>query len=66
LVNARLDWNDILRSSFDASLFVTNATDKLYRIGQSSNYYTDGRVASLYGEPRMYGVQLRYRFGSNK
>jgi iron complex outermembrane recepter protein len=66
LVNARLDWKDILRSSFDASLFVTNATDKLYRIGESSNYYTDGRVASLYGEPRMYGVQLRYRFGANK
>jgi iron complex outermembrane recepter protein len=63
LVNARLDWNEILRSSFDASLFVTNATDKIYRIGESSNYYTDGRIASLYGEPRMYGAQLRYRFG---
>jgi iron complex outermembrane receptor protein len=66
LMNARLDWNDILRSSIDASLFVTNATDRLYRIGESSNYHTDGRIASLYGEPRMYGVQLRYRFGGNK
>jgi iron complex outermembrane recepter protein len=66
LMNARLDWNEILRSSLDASLFVTNATNRLYRIGESSNYYTDGRIASLYGEPRMYGVQVRYRFGANK
>ena len=63
LLNARLDWNGVIRSPLDASFFLTNATDKRYRVGQYSNYYSDGRITSFYGEPRMFGVQLRYRFG---
>jgi iron complex outermembrane receptor protein len=66
LLNARLDWNNIWRTDFDASVFVANATDKTYRVGQYSGYVANGYITSFYGEPRMFGVQLRYRFGAAK
>jgi iron complex outermembrane receptor protein len=66
LLNIRLEWNNIMRSSFDASFFVSNATNKVYRVGQYSNYVSDGYITSFYGEPRMFGAQVRYRFGVQK
>lgn len=66
LLNLRLEWNEIMGSSFDASLFVSNATDKVYRVGQYSSYVSDGYITSFYGEPRMFGGHLRYRFGKHK
>lgn len=65
LLNMSLDWRDVARSGFDVGLFVTNATNKLYRIS-NSNVYQSGSLlyqASLYGEPRMYGLRVKYRFG---
>jgi iron complex outermembrane receptor protein len=38
-------------------------TDKLYRVGQGSYYTSLGVVTSTYGEPRMYGIRLRYKLG---
>lgn len=64
LVSGRIEWRNVLRSSLDLSAFVTNATNRVYRVGQYSNYFTDGRITSFYGEPRMLGVSLRYRFGA--
>ena len=64
VVNARIDWKSVLRSAFGLSAFVTNATNKVYRVGQYSNYATDGRITSFYGEPRMFGVSVRYDFGT--
>ena len=66
LVSLNVNWNSIMRSTFDASFFMSNATDKTYRVGQYSNYESDGRITSFYGEPRMLGVRLRYRFGAQK
>lgn len=62
LLNVRLDWTAVLRSPLDLAFFVTNATDKVYRSGQYSNYFTDGRITSFYGPPRMFGANLRYSF----
>lgn len=64
LLNGRVEWRQVLGSAFDISAFVTNATDRVYRVGQYSNYVTDGRVTSFYGEPRMFGVDVEYRFGA--
>jgi iron complex outermembrane recepter protein len=66
LLNMRLEWNEIMGSSFDASLFVSNATDKIYRVGQYSSYVSNGYITSFYGEPRMFGAHLRFRFGARK
>lgn len=64
LLGGRVEWQDVLRAPLDLSAFVTNATNKAYRVGQYSNYFTDGRITSFYGEPRMFGLDLRYRFGA--
>jgi len=66
LLNLRLEWNEIMGSPLDASLFVSNATDKIYRVGQYSSYVSDGYITSFYGEPRMFGAHLRFRFGAHK
>lgn len=63
LLNMSLDWRNIAQSGLDASLFVTNATNKLYRVSNLNSYATLGVWGSLYGEPRMYGLKLRYSFG---
>jgi iron complex outermembrane receptor protein len=63
LLNARIDWKNLCHTTLDASFFLTNATDKTYRVGQYNNLASNGYITSFYGEPRMYGVQLRYRFG---
>jgi iron complex outermembrane recepter protein len=65
LLNARIDWNRVFQTSLDASFFVTNATDKIYRVGQYNDLVANGYITSFYGEPRMWGVQLRYRFGKD-
>ena len=66
LLNVRLEWNEIMRSSLDGSFFMSNVANKVYRVGQYSGYVADGYITSFYGEPRMFGAQLRYRFGARK
>lgn len=62
LLSLGASWNGILGSRFDASLYATNVTDKLYRIGGGNYYYTLGFTTSIYGEPRMVGFNLTYGF----
>lgn len=45
---------------------MTNATNKLYRISNTNLYQSVLTAASVYGEPRMYGLKLRYHFGGNR
>ena len=66
LLNTRFDWKDVLQTAIDLSAYVTNATDKTYRVGQYSGYVANGYITSFYGEPRMFGVQLSYRFGKSR
>ncbi len=63
LLDLRLDWDNIAGQPFDASFFMTNVTDELYKLGNYGVYTTLGVVSGIYGEPRMYGAQLKYRFG---
>jgi iron complex outermembrane receptor protein len=63
LLNTRIDWKNVFQTAIDVSAYVTNATDKIYRVGQYSGYVANGYITSFYGEPRMFGVQLRYQFG---
>ncbi len=64
LLNLSAEWNGILGSPLDLRVFATNVTNKLYRtysyvgVKQASGFSN-----SLYGEPRMYGASLRFRFG---
>jgi len=63
LLNLSLDWRDIAGSGFDVGLFMNNATNKLYKTSSVNVYPSLLVQASLYGEPRMYGIKLRYHFG---
>jgi len=62
LVNVRLDWNNAGGYPVDAAFFVTNLLDRLYQAGNFPTLETLGYYASVYGEPRMFGVQLRYHW----
>lgn len=62
LVNARASLDDIGGSGFHAAAFVNNLLDERYRIGTLSLLSSLGFTASAYGEPRMYGIEVGYRF----
>jgi len=63
LLNFRMDWKKIAGTGFDAALFVTNATDTVYKTRVSGLYNIFGVAGAAYGEPRIFGFQLAYRFG---
>ena len=65
LLNLSAEWNGVLGSNFDLRAFVNNATDRTYRVNAYPGLQqSSGFSNSTYGEPRMYGVALRYRFGA--
>ena len=63
LVNARVELNDIAGSRVSAALFANNLFDKTYRIGVLGLIAEGlGFQNSVYGEPRMYGLELGFKF----
>jgi len=65
LLNLGLNWVAIAGTSLDGSIFVTNATNKIYCVSCSaagSGLDSLGYGIVEYGEPRMYGLRLRYTF----
>ncbi|MBV9510751.1 MAG: TonB-dependent receptor plug domain-containing protein [Caulobacteraceae bacterium] len=64
LLNFDATWTNFMSRPIDLSLFVTNATDEVYRIGVDDLSYAFGTVANIYGEPRMFGGSIKYRFGA--
>jgi iron complex outermembrane receptor protein len=65
LFDLRADWNKVWGSPVDASFFVTNLTDTVYRVGGLDVYSVPALafIAAVYNPPRMFGAQLRYSFG---
>jgi iron complex outermembrane recepter protein len=63
VANFTIDWKRIMGSSLDGQLFINNAFNKLYRISNSGVYAVQDFTAAIYGDPMMFGVQVRYRFG---
>lgn len=61
LVNANFNWNSIMGSPVDFSLFATNLTNERYLTNVTGNYYS-GLEAGRRGVPRMYGARIRYNF----
>ncbi|WP_380879298.1 TonB-dependent receptor [Sphingomonas sp. DBB INV C78] len=62
-LNLSLDWRNVAGSRLDIGLYGTNLTNNLYRVSNSNTYSSQFYNATLYGEPRMYGLRLRYAFG---
>jgi iron complex outermembrane receptor protein len=63
LLNLNLDWKQVAGHPVDLSLFATNVAGAKYNTW-INEFVSSGFVAYQRGEPRMYGVRLRYRFGS--
>ena len=65
LVNLRFDWDNFMGSPFDLSLFANNVTNKTYKVAANALEHLTGTTASIYGEPRIFGVEARVRFGED-
>lgn len=63
LWNARLDWADMFGRGIDIGVFANNITGRKYIVGGYPLASALGFDAALYGEPRTYGLNIRYRFG---
>lgn len=64
-LNLSVDLNEVGGLPVDLTLFANNVTDNTYATGTADFYNQPFGVATYtYGEPQMYGVRLRYRFGS--
>ena len=63
LVNARIDFDQIAGTNLAIGLFMRNALDTTFISSGASTTRTSGYNAVFYNEPRMYGLELRYRFG---
>ncbi|WP_337185270.1 TonB-dependent receptor [Phenylobacterium sp.] len=64
LINAQFEWKNMFGRSIDGALFVKNLTDNTYIKGGVALQQQLGLTQAIFGEPRTYGVSLRYRFGA--
>ncbi len=67
LVNMNAGLHNAFGQPLDLSFFVTNLTDKTYRIGTNDLSQTGsiGTRGSIYAAPRMWGFSMKFRFGSD-
>ena len=63
VINANVNWENVGGMPIDAAFFVTNLTnEKTYlHVNVQS---TAGFLSSIIGEPRMYGLRLKWKFGN--
>lgn len=64
LLSASLDWKQAMGTGLDVSLFGTNLLNTKYALSNSGVYNSVGAQSMIFGEPRMYGIRLRYNFGN--
>ena len=64
LLNVSMDLKNIGGSGLTVGAFATNLTNKTYRTSNTDVYQTGSLLywSTLYGEPRMFGLRLRYDF----
>jgi len=63
LLNFNFNWIAIMGSQVDGSVFVTNVTNYKYDTFTPGLYNAFGFESRGLGEPRMFGIRLRYNFG---
>jgi iron complex outermembrane receptor protein len=65
LLNLRASLKDIGGIPLEVSVFGTNVTNKDYKIFEFDAWQLLGSSHAIYGEPRMWGVDVRYSFGGS-
>jgi len=63
LVDLRLDWNALCGSDLDAAVFVNNVGNQTYKVGANPFEHLTLTTSSMFGPPRLFGVELRYHLG---
>ena len=63
IINLNLDWRSVGGSDVDLAVFATNITKDKYKTTPGTGFQSFGFVDSQVGQPRMYGVRVRYNFG---
>jgi iron complex outermembrane recepter protein len=63
LLNLNLNWKGVGGSPIDAAVFATNVTNEKYWVAAGGLINTIGAEYLFLGEPRMYGVRLKFNFG---
>ncbi len=64
LLGARAEVKDVAGTGIDLAVFGTNLTNKTYILGGFPLVSSLGFESAYYGEPRMYGMSARIRFGN--
>jgi len=62
LWNANFRWAAMFGGPIDLSAFVTNLTNEKYPVYVGGSWQSSGYETFILGQPRMYGVRLRYSF----
>jgi iron complex outermembrane receptor protein len=62
-LNVSANWDNIAGAPVDLSFFMSNALNKTYLTGGIG--FGLGFVEGTYGDPRMFGARLNYRFGAH-
>jgi iron complex outermembrane recepter protein len=62
-LNFNVNATGLFGRPIDLSFFLKNATNTTYIIGQGLIIPSIPTATAIYGEPRTYGVELRYSFG---
>ena len=63
MANLRADWRNVWGGPMDLGLFVTNVTDEETVLGGAP---VNGVVTSSVAPPRMYGLEVGFRFGDSR
>ena len=63
-LDLRLDWRGAMGSPVDVAIYGTNVTNDRHVIVDNNLLTAVGVEAKAYADPTMYGIELRYRFGS--
>ncbi len=64
LYDASVSWSEVMGGPVDITAYVKNLTDEEYALGgiQLYNNASVGLNTKVYGDPRTYGLQFRFRF----
>jgi len=62
--NVNVTWEGVGGLPLDAGIFVNNVTNKQMYSNVIDASMRQGFIAYVLSEPRMYGVRVKYRFGS--
>lgn len=66
LLNLNVSWNNVMDNPFDVSFFMTNATNEKFPLAVSNAWRSYGFESQITNVPRMYGMRMKLRFGSER